>query len=45
VKKLEIVQGATHLFKETGKLEVVARLAAEWFTKYLRHQNLEHGSD
>jgi len=35
VKKLEIVPGATHLFEESGKLEKVAALAAEWFTKYL----------
>ena len=36
VMKLEIVPGATHLFEEPGKLEVVAKLAAEWFTKYLK---------
>jgi pimeloyl-ACP methyl ester carboxylesterase len=35
-KKLVIVPGATHLFEESGKLEEVARLAAEWFTIYLR---------
>lgn len=35
VKELKIVPGATHLFEEPGKLEVVARLAAEWFAKYL----------
>lgn len=34
-KKLEIVEGATHLFEEKGKLEEVAKLATEWFTKYL----------
>ena len=34
-KKLEIVAGATHLFEETGRLEEVARLATEWFLKYL----------
>ena len=34
-KKLEIVPGASHLFEESGTLEVVARLAASWFTKYL----------
>lgn len=34
-KKLEIVPGATHLFKEAGSLEEVARLAAEWFTDQL----------
>jgi dienelactone hydrolase len=34
-KKLEIVEGATHLFEETGKMEQVAELAANWFEKYL----------
>jgi dienelactone hydrolase len=34
-KKLVIVPGATHLFEEPGKLEEVARLAANWFTRYL----------
>ena len=34
-KKMEIVPGATHLFEEAGKLEVVARLAGEWFLKHL----------
>jgi putative phosphoribosyl transferase len=29
--RLEVVPGATHLFEEPGALEVVARLAAEWF--------------
>jgi dienelactone hydrolase len=35
VKKLIIVPGASHLFEELGKLEEVARLAADWFTRYL----------
>jgi putative phosphoribosyl transferase len=35
-KRLVIVPGATHLFEEPGKLEEVARLAAEWFASYLR---------
>jgi dienelactone hydrolase len=35
-KKLEIVPGATHLFEEPGTLEEVARLATEWFKKYLK---------
>lgn len=34
-KKLEIVPGATHLFEETGALEVVAQLARDWFDLYL----------
>ena len=33
--QLEIVSGATHLFEEPGKLDIVAGLAAKWFTKYL----------
>jgi putative phosphoribosyl transferase len=35
VKKLVIVPGASHLFEEPGKLEEVARLAADWFNRYL----------
>jgi len=34
-RQLEIVPGATHLFEEPGTLEEVARLAAEWFVRYL----------
>ena len=34
-KKMVIVPGATHLFEERGTLEVVARLAADWFSIYL----------
>lgn len=34
-KKFEIIPGATHLFEETGALEEVARLAKNWFEKYL----------
>ncbi|HEU0178253.1 MAG TPA: alpha/beta family hydrolase [Blastocatellia bacterium] len=36
VKELTIVPGATHLFEEPGKLEEVARLAADWFQRHLR---------
>jgi dienelactone hydrolase len=36
VKQLVIVPGATHLFEEPGALEEVARLARDWFTRYLR---------
>nr|WP_114833892.1 alpha/beta fold hydrolase [Aquicella lusitana] len=35
IKKIEIVPGATHLFEEPGKLSDVARLAINWFDKYL----------
>jgi putative phosphoribosyl transferase len=34
-KELAIVPGATHLFEEPGALEEVARLARDWFAKYL----------
>jgi putative phosphoribosyl transferase len=33
--RLEILPGATHLFEEPGALEQVARLAREWFVRYL----------
>jgi dienelactone hydrolase len=35
-RELEIVPGATHLFEEPGTLEAVARLASDWFVKYLK---------
>jgi hypothetical protein len=35
-KYLAVVAGATHLFEEAGALQEVARLAAEWFKRYLR---------
>jgi pimeloyl-ACP methyl ester carboxylesterase len=35
LRKMEIVPGASHLFEEPGTLEVVARLATNWFRKYL----------
>jgi len=35
-KQMTIVEGATHLFEESGKLEEVARLANEWFLHHLR---------
>jgi putative phosphoribosyl transferase len=34
-KRLEIIPGATHLFEEPGALDEVARLAREWFGRYL----------
>ena len=34
-KQLIVVPGATHLFEEPGTLEQVARLASDWFLKYL----------
>ncbi|MBK8610705.1 MAG: dienelactone hydrolase family protein [Chitinophagaceae bacterium] len=38
-KKLEIVEGANHLFEEPGKLEIVSELACTWFKKYLLPMN------
>jgi dienelactone hydrolase len=34
-QRLEVVERATHLFEEPGTLEAVARLAGDWFEKYL----------
>lgn len=34
-KQLIVVPEATHLFEETGKLEEVAKLAADWFSGHL----------
>ncbi len=36
IKKLEIVAKATHLFEEAGKLEEVARLSSNWFTRHFK---------
>lgn len=35
VRELTIVPGASHLFEEPGALEEGARLAADWFSKWL----------
>jgi len=42
--RVEIVPGATHLFEEPGKLEVVARLAAGWFQRHLGAPGLKDRS-
>lgn len=42
VKHLEIVPGATHLFEEEGKLDIVADLAAQWFSRHLPAKNNQH---
>ncbi len=34
-KEIQIIEGASHLFEEPGKLNEVAQIAAEWFEKYL----------
>ncbi|MBV9010538.1 MAG: dienelactone hydrolase family protein [Pseudonocardiales bacterium] len=33
--RIEVVQGATHLFEEPGALEEVARLAGDWFYQHV----------
>lgn len=34
-KRLDVIPGASHLFEEPGKLEEVARHAADWFREHL----------
>jgi len=34
-KELVVIEGATHLFEEPGKLQEVAEIAGEWFQKHL----------
>jgi dienelactone hydrolase len=34
-KNLEVIQGASHLFEETGMMEKVCQSAGSWFEKYL----------
>lgn len=34
-KKLEIIPGATHLFEEPGRIEIVASHAMDWFQRHL----------
>jgi len=35
-KEIKIVAGASHLFEEEGKLELVAQITAEWFGAHLK---------
>jgi putative phosphoribosyl transferase len=39
-KKIEIVEGASHLFEEPGTLHIAANLAADWFEKHLSVQDI-----
>lgn len=39
-RKLEIIPQATHLFEETGKLQEVANVSADWFVKHLIPENI-----
>ncbi len=36
VKKLEVIEGASHLFEEQGTMEQVCEVAAAWFDKWLQ---------
>ncbi|MBI1849360.1 MAG: dienelactone hydrolase family protein [Planctomycetes bacterium] len=40
-KELVVVPGATHLFSEPGALDLVARLARDWFVRHLGDSNSE----
>ena len=33
--ELKIIEGASHLFEEKGKLEIVAKLSGDWFNTYI----------
>jgi len=39
-KKLEVIEGASHLFEESGMMEQVCEKADEWFEKYLHPVNV-----
>ncbi|MEN2284120.1 alpha/beta hydrolase [Algoriphagus sp. SE2] len=38
IKKLKIIEGATHLFSEPGKLKEVAQLTIDWFDNYFTNK-------
>jgi hypothetical protein len=38
-KKMVIVEGASHLFEEPGKMDSVSKLAGDWFEKYMQTVN------
>ncbi|HXY30198.1 MAG TPA: phosphoribosyltransferase family protein [Gemmatimonadaceae bacterium] len=40
---VRVVAGATHLFEEPGALDEVARLASEWFRRWMPGERAEHG--
>ncbi len=35
IKEMKIVEGASHLFEEEGKMDKVSELASGWFEKYM----------
>ena len=41
-KELEIINGATHLFEEPGKLQKVAEIATMWFEKQLINPKIQN---
>lgn len=43
-RRLEIVEGATHLFEEPGTLEAVTDLAADWFERHLMQAHRDVGA-
>jgi putative phosphoribosyl transferase len=43
-KQLVIIPGATHLFEEPGALDEVARLARQWFERYLVREPVREGA-
>jgi dienelactone hydrolase len=43
-KRLAIIPAASHLFEEPGTLDEVARLAREWFTRYLAPTEARSGT-
>lgn len=40
--ELKIIEGATHLFSEPGKLQMVAKETKDWFNKYLKVKKQKH---
>jgi predicted alpha/beta-hydrolase family hydrolase len=42
IKRLEIIEGASHLFEEYGSLEQVAVVSGEWFLQYLNAKKPVH---
>ena len=41
-KKFDVIDGASHLFGEPGKMDRVIELASGWFNKYLKGVVVEH---
>jgi pimeloyl-ACP methyl ester carboxylesterase len=40
-KKLNIVDGASHLFEEPGKMNSVIDMSTDWFNKFLKEVAME----